>query len=118
MASNPQLDISTTTIGYSKAGLKNLKNEIDQRVNTAKNAIDPNGKNNTAYVQLIQTLDNYWDGEDYDKFVLTLKTASQELATSLGNYGKEITTALDEYANQFQTFQTQNANNMTNLTIK
>lgn len=118
MAENPQLNINGTTVGYSKAGLNDLKKEIEERVSTAKNTIDPDGKKNTAYKTLVQTLDNYWDGEDYDKFVSTLKAASTELATSINNYGKEITTALDAYAKQFETFQKGNANNMTNLTIK
>lgn len=118
MAENKQLDINGTTVGYSKAGLDSLKKEVEERINAANSSIDPNGKKNTAFTTLIHTLDNYWDGEDYDKFVATLKQASTDLAKSITTYGKEITTALDAYANQFKTFQTNNANNMNNLSIK
>lgn len=113
--SNATLNIGNTTIGYSQKNLTQLKTDIDTAITKAKKEVAPS--TSTAYKNLIQTLDNYWDGEDFDKFVSTLSVAATDLEKSIATYQKDLTTSLDNYATQMKAFQTKNASNMSNLKI-
>lgn len=100
---NKVLMMDTTTIGYSKDAIKTLKGYIGDTIKKQADIIDPNVGD--AYKLLRQDLDDYWDGNDYDNFVADIKAMATGLAGELRSYKSQLERALDDYANEFGSFQ-------------
>ncbi len=100
---NKTLAMNQTTIGYSQKGITELKNKISGTIKAKVKIVDP--ATSQKFTTLVQTLDDYWDGNDYDNFVADIKAMASALANELKSYDKELSTAIQSYATQFARFQ-------------
>lgn len=100
---NTTLAMNQTTIGYSQKGINELKNKISENIKAKVKIVDP--ATSQKFTTLVQTLDDYWDGNDYDNFVADIKAMASELANELKVFDKNLGWLLQDYATQFAQFQ-------------
>lgn len=100
---NTTLAMNQTTIGYSQKGINELKNRISENIKAKVKIVDP--ATSQKFTTLVQTLDDYWDGNDYDNFVADIKAMASELANELKVFDKNLGWLLQGYATQFAKFQ-------------
>lgn len=102
MAKKP-LNMDSTTIGYSAAGITALINVIETSIEADAKKVDP--KTSTSYKTLKETLRMYWDGNDEANFEADLEACATTLATKLRGYKAKISSVLKNYKSQFSKFQ-------------
>lgn len=100
---NTTLAMNQTTIGYSQKGINELKNKISENIKAKVKIVDP--ATSQKFTTLVQTLDDYWDGNDYDNFVADIKTMASALANELKVFDKNLGYIIQSYATQFAKFQ-------------
>lgn len=98
------LTMSNATYARSTTGIKNLKANLTGDIAAVTKRLSPNSE---GYRAMMNTINNYWVGEDANAFKRDLEKQIDALNKNISNFKKYVD-AFDTEQNAFAKFQSNN----------
>ena len=99
------LGMSAADIAVSRKGIETLIKNVNTDANKAKKICSPES---AEFKTLTKTIQTYWTGEDCDNFMADLQDAVKELAAASDSVYNQLSTALNNYYDEFTKMQSSN----------
>lgn len=98
------LTMSNATYARSTTGIKNLKANLIGDITAVTKKLTPTSD---SYKSMVNTINNYWVGEDATAFIKDLEKQIDTLNKNISNFKKYVD-AFDTEQSAFMKFQTNN----------
>lgn len=103
------LDINKATYGRNTTGIKKLRTDLLNDIKRAQNSLSPK---EDAYRKVLAKVNQYWAGEDAQRFKDVFATKVEEIQHQMGVYTAQIEQAFAEDQQQFAKLQMNNASSL------